>query len=92
MAKKQVVIDNPIINSPFAEPRRHFRFDEHGITNQIVAERRPSSYFIPIPQAKKKPKERQQTLEGWTEDRIQENATVNAIRQRVKLGGRSLTI
>jgi type III restriction enzyme len=82
---RQVVIDNPIINSPFAEPQRHFRFDEHGITNHIVAERRPSSYFIPIPRAKKKPKERQQTIEGWTEDRIQENATVNAIRQRVKL-------
>ncbi|HQU44180.1 MAG TPA: DEAD/DEAH box helicase family protein [Pirellulales bacterium] len=85
MANKQVVIDNPIINAPFAEPQRHFRFDEHGITNHIVAQRRPSSYFIPIPSAKKKSKERQQTIEGWTEDRIQENATVNAIRERVKL-------
>ena len=84
-ANKQVVIGNPIINSPFTEPGRHFRFDERGITNQIVAERRPSSYFIPIPRAKKKPKERQQTIEDWTEDRIQENAAVNAIRQRVKL-------
>jgi type III restriction enzyme len=85
MANRQIVIDNPIINSPFAEPQRHFRFDEHGITNHIVGERRLSSYFIPIPRAKKKPKERQQTIEDWTEDRIQENATVNAIRQRVKL-------
>src|ERR1700683_2152667 len=25
----QVVIENPIINSPFVEPTRHFRFSEH---------------------------------------------------------------
>lgn len=32
----QVVIDNPVINSPFLEANRHFRFDEDGITNEIV--------------------------------------------------------
>jgi hypothetical protein len=26
------VIENPILNSPFEEPQRHFRFDETGIT------------------------------------------------------------
>ncbi len=83
--RQQAVIENPILNSPFEEPRRHFRFDEHGITSQVVEERRPSSYFIPIAQPKKKGKERQQTLEGWTEDRIEQNKTVNAIRQRVRL-------
>ena len=50
---KQVVIKNPIINSPFVEPVRHFRFDEEGITDQIVEERRLSSYFVPIAQPKK---------------------------------------
>jgi hypothetical protein len=29
-----VVIENPILNSPFAEPTRHFRFDKDGITNK----------------------------------------------------------
>lgn len=24
----QVVIDNPVINSPFEEPQRHFRFTD----------------------------------------------------------------
>jgi type III restriction enzyme len=28
----QVSIENPILNSPFTEPARHFRFDEQGIT------------------------------------------------------------
>lgn len=42
----QVVIENPVINSPFEEPARHFRFDEQSITNTIVPERRISQYFI----------------------------------------------
>ena len=32
----QVVIENPIINSPFEEPSRHFKFDDEGITNVQV--------------------------------------------------------
>ena len=83
--RQQAVIENPILNSPFEEPQRHFRFDEHGITSQIVEQRRPSSYFIPIAQPKKKGKDRQLTIEGWTEDRIETNKTVNDIRQRVRL-------
>ena len=31
------LIDNPVINSPFEEPRRHFRFDDNGITDEILA-------------------------------------------------------
>ena len=37
---KQVVIQNPVINSPFEEPRRHFRFDDDGITDDIANGRR----------------------------------------------------
>ena len=44
----QVVIENPIINSPFDEPTRHFRFTDEGITNEIVDGRRTSSYFVPV--------------------------------------------
>ncbi len=36
---KQVVIENPVINSPFEELARHFKFDELGITNNIEATR-----------------------------------------------------
>jgi hypothetical protein len=32
---KQVVIENPILNSPFEEPRRHFKFTEDGIPDEI---------------------------------------------------------
>jgi hypothetical protein len=45
---RDVVIENPVINSAFAEPRRHFRFDDDGITSEIAQERRPSACFIPV--------------------------------------------
>jgi hypothetical protein len=49
-----VLIDDPVLNSPFDEPTCHFKFDEDGITNEIAAGRRPSTHFVPIPRAKKK--------------------------------------
>ncbi len=79
---ESVIIENPIINSPFAEPVRHFKFDDLGITNQIDTLRRPSSYFMPIARPRKRGK--QEIYEEWTADRVEENKTVNRIRQRVK--------
>ena len=76
------VIDDPILNSPFREPTRHFKFDEDGITNEIENGRRPSSHFVPIPRAKKKGKQLQFETE-WTKDRIELNPVVDYIRRRV---------
>jgi type III restriction enzyme len=77
-----VVIEQPIINSPFEEPARHYRFDEDGITNEIVKARRSSSYFMPIAAAKKRGK--QLVLDSdWTGDRIEENENINRIRQQI---------
>ena len=81
-----VVIENPIINSPFAEPQRHFRFNDDGITDEIVEERRLSSYFVPIARPKKKGSGQQELFANeWTQDRIEENKLVNKIRQRVAM-------
>ena len=80
---KQVVIENPIINSPFDEPQRHFRFSNEGITNEIVPERRVSSYFIPIAKPKKKGKQAYLPDTEWTQERIEENQEINRIRSRV---------
>lgn len=89
MTLAQVVIENPIINSPFENPKRHFRFSDEGITNEIVEERRVSSYFIPI--AKPKKKSTQLSFETeWTEDRIQENKFINEVRASItkwRVGG-----
>ncbi len=80
----QVVIENPVLNSPFADPTRHFRFTDEGITDEINDGRRVSAYFVPIARPRKKGKQLQFDTE-WTQDRIEENKLVNQIRSRVKL-------
>lgn len=81
---RQTVIENPILNSPYEEPQRHFRFDEDGITSDVVNARRASSYFVPI--AKPRKKSKQLVLDSeWTQDRLEENKLINDIRGRVEL-------
>ncbi|MDP2735770.1 MAG: hypothetical protein Q8P12_06200 [bacterium] len=54
---KQAVIENPVLNSTFEEPRKHFQFSDEGITNEEVESRRVSSYFVPIAKPKKRGKQ-----------------------------------
>ena len=86
-----VTIENPILNSPYSEPKRHFKFNDDGITDEVVEERRKSSYFIPIPASKRRGK--QQVIDTeWTQDRIEENAWINRVRfevDRWRIGGRA---
>src|SRR2546422_697640 len=77
-----VIIENPVINSPFREPARHFVFGDEGITNEIATGRRTSSYFIPIAQTRRRTAQLEIETE-WTKDRIEENRAVNRIRERV---------
>jgi hypothetical protein len=81
----QVVIDNPIINSPFEEPTRHFKFDDEGITNEQVEGRRISSYFVPIARPRKSAGGAKQEVfdTEWTQDRIEENKLVNGTMRKV---------
>jgi type III restriction enzyme len=80
----QTLIENPILNSPFEEPRRHHKFDDDGITEEIADGRWRSCYFIPIATPRKKGK--QLTFETqWTKDRAKENDHVNFIRSRVSI-------
>ncbi len=49
--------EQPILNSPYEYPARHWELDEAGQpTQQIISTRRTSSYITPVPQAKKKKK------------------------------------
>jgi type III restriction enzyme len=82
---REAVIENPVINSAFTEPQRHFRFDDEGITSEIVARRRPSAYFIPVAQPKKKGKQLELGTE-WTDDRLRENDYINEVRAAVGSG------
>jgi type III restriction enzyme len=77
-----VTIDNPILNSPYREPTRHFRFDANNeITNTIDSGRRGSSYFLPIAAPKKKAAP---GLFDDIEEKKTESGHVNRIRQLVK--------
>ena len=76
-------IENPILNSPFLEPTRHFKFGDHGITNESVNSRRVSTYFMPIPKPKKKGRGKQLALDDeWVEERVAENVFINPILTR----------
>ena len=77
-------ITNPVINGPYDEPARHFRFDDDGITDETVDGRRRSEYFVPVPQAKKRGAQLQFDNE-WTTNRITPNEFVNDVRRRVDL-------
>jgi hypothetical protein len=51
------VIDNPVLNSPFAEPSRHWELDENGIpTGTPAPGRRRSEFIVPVPPPKHKVK------------------------------------
>ncbi len=81
----RVRIENPVINSPFNAPNRHFDFDENGITDRLVDGRRPSSYFIPIAGPKSSKTGQVAFDTEWTRDRIEENRFINDVRSKVQI-------
>ncbi len=76
------VIANPILNAPFSEPERHFKFNDEGITDQIADGRRESGYFLPIASPRKKGGQLKFETE-WTQDRFLSSPRINRIRERV---------
>jgi type III restriction enzyme len=78
------VVENPILNSPYEAPARHWKFDDDGITDEVEDGRRPSAYFMPIPATKRR-QAAQAELEfvEWTKDRIEETRFVNVVRVAV---------
>lgn len=79
------VIANPIINSPYHPPDRHFAFDNDGITSEIRPGRRPSSYFVPVPRPRKRGTQMELEFSELTADQIRLNDFVNQVRDRVDL-------
>ncbi len=84
--------DQPILNSPYVRPGRHWELDDDGQpTQQVVESRRPSQYITPIPKPKKRKKgEAQQELAlgsavdlSTGEQRYATNARINEVRHHV---------
>lgn len=76
-------VSDPILNSPFSEPTRHFRFSDDGITDEVVEGRRESGYFLPIASPRKKSGQLKFDTE-WTQDRFTSSPRINRIRERVR--------
>lgn len=79
----RVTIDNPVINSPFEEPQRHFKFNARGITEEIADGRRRSEYFMPFPKPKKQSGEAQLQFELPDSDLREANTFINSVRTQV---------
>jgi type III restriction enzyme len=77
-----VVIENPILNSPYSEPTRHFRDESGQIVNAIRPGRRDSSYFLPIAAPKKMAAPG--LFDNDVEEKREESGHVNRIRQLVR--------
>ena len=79
-----VVIENPVLNSPYAEPRQHFRFDELNITSDIVEGRRRSEYTVAVAGTRRRGK--QLALQGQlAQERLEANVFVNRLRDAVTM-------
>ena len=79
-----IVIDDPILNSPFAEPARHWLLDEQGIPNRAIGQgRRRSEFVVPVPPPRH---QTQATLDLDDEyGKRKPNDAVNEIRARVAI-------
>ena len=77
---------NPILNSPYKEPTRHFRSDsKNEITDFIDEGRRGSIYFLPIATLKKKGVPSLFDALREQQEKKEESGHVNRIRQLVKI-------
>lgn len=78
----------PILNSPYEYPKRHWRLDESGQPTQTIDEgRRAASFVTPIPKPSKQSSAAQQSLalDAVSDDSQQYDTTgnVNEMRRRV---------
>ncbi len=77
-------IDNPILNSPYAQPDRYYEVGPKGPTGQVREGRRPSESFIPIAVAKKGTDAGQSAFDfDATGERRERNSLINDLRRDV---------
>ena len=85
--------EQPVLNSPYECPSRHWELDETGQpTQQIVERRRPAEFITPIPQPKKRKGSAQQAALVFDEaaqkleaagQQYDLTAIINGVRQQV---------
>lgn len=74
--------EQPILNSPYAYPSRHWELDAEGQpTQRIIDSRRRASYITPIP----KPKKRKGRDQGQEEMLLDEGAGLSTLEQQYEI-------
>ena len=82
--------EQPVLNSPYERPSRHWELDEGGQpTQQIVESRRPAEFITPIPQPKKSTQQAALVFDeaaqklGTDGQQYDLTAIINGVRQQV---------
>jgi type III restriction enzyme len=84
--------DQPILNSPYAYPARHWELDDSGQpTQQIIHKRRKAEFITPIPKPKKRKGQGEQAVLTFDEglglsseqQQYDHTAVINAVREEV---------
>ena len=79
--------EEPILNSPYGKPEKHWELAQGVPTDQIIEQRRPSQYIVPVPPSKTKGIQPRMTLgiaELSTEEQEYDpTPIINEIRRRV---------
>jgi len=81
--------EQPVINSPYEYPRRHWELDETGQpTKRVVEERRNAKFITPIPKPKKQGHQSQMVFDegkglSTEEQRYDPTSVINKVRTKV---------
>ncbi len=90
-------LSNPILNSPYDVPARHWEMGPHGPTGSVLEGRRPSQSFVPVAPVRKGRKrsasasastepqadDTSQLELSLTHEQVQRNSLINELRQAV---------
>lgn len=82
-------LTNPILNSPYDVPSRHFEVGPTGPTGTVIESRRPSESYIPVaPVRKGRRRGTDQSIQlalALTHEQVQPNSLINELRKEVAL-------
>lgn len=82
---------DPVLNSPYDEPSRHFEILPTGPTGAILDYRRKSEFFMPVPKPKKKGKAKQAAaqqgfdLAALTDESVEKNDKIDQLRDQLRV-------
>lgn len=81
-------LSNPVLNSAYDEPARHFELGDNGNpTGVILEQRRPSEFFIPVPKPKKGGRRKApETLDfgSLADERVERNDKIDQLRAALR--------